>query len=303
MDYKELDDLIEQLKEAVEEGDPQKGYWKELWALVKRIGAGFKGTRYPSNEDKNKAWSRFRELREQASARSESDRARVEEQKKEWEKRKEQSLKTRCKVEGKSTQARPLSSLERGVGNIILAPLLLVEAILRDIFGLEKLDQIKEELLNCNAKMREAWELFNTHKGDLLPGDKAQTYKSLIAAQERLDRAWADWKARNNEFYEANREVWKRKQREYEEKHQQFVERVEANISKLESRLGKAKTALERQEANLDKLRDDYANAWSDGFRERCSEWIDECEEKISDIKADIDKVETWIDEERAKLR
>jgi predicted nucleic acid-binding Zn-ribbon protein len=81
------------------------------------------------------------------------------------------------------------------------------------------------------------------------------------------------------------------------------VERVEANISKLEGKLESAKTALDRQETHLDKLRDDYSNAWNDKFRERCSEWIEQGEEKISDIKEHIDRLETWLDEERSKIK
>jgi hypothetical protein len=303
MEYKELDALIEQLKEAVEDNDPQKGYWKELWALAKQIGSGFKETRYPTKADKDDAWNKFQELREQASARSEEDRARIEKQKQEWEERQERSSQARSKVEGKAAQTRPLSGIEHAIGDIILAPLLLAEAILRDILGLEQLDQIKEELLSCNAKMREAWELFNRHKNDLLPGDKSKTYKALIEAQERLNQAWSDWKSRNNRFYEAKQEERKRKQREYEEKHQHFVERVEANIRKLEGRLEGAKAALDRQETHLKKLRDDHDNAWNDSFRERCSGWIDECEERITSINADIGRLETWLDEEKSKIK
>jgi hypothetical protein len=303
MEYKELDALIEQLKVAVEDNDPQKGYWKELWALAKQIGSGFKETRYPSKADKDDAWNKFQELREQASARSGEDRARIEKQKQEWEGRQERSSQARSIVEGKAAQTRPLSGIEQAIGGIILAPILLVDAILRDILGLEQLDQVKEELLSCNAKMREAWDLFGKHKSDLLPGDKSKTYEALFAAQERLNQAWADWKSRNNLLFEARREERKRKQREYEEKHQQFVERVEANISKLEGKLESAKTALDRQETHLDKLRDDYSNAWNDKFRERCSEWIEQGEEKISDIKEHIDRLETWLDEERSKIK
>jgi hypothetical protein len=303
MEYKELDALIEQLKEAVEDNDPQKGHWKELWALAKQIGSGFKETRYPTKSDKDDAWNRFQELREQASARSDEDRTRIEKQKQEWEGRQERSSQARSKVEGRAAQTRPLSGIEQAIGGIILAPILLVDAILRDILGLEQLDQVKEELLSCNAKMWEAWDLFSQHKNDLLPGDKSKTYETLFAAQERLNQAWADWKSRNNLLFEARREERKRKQREYEEKHQRFVERVEANISKLEGKLESAKAALDRQETHLDKLRDDYSNAWNDKFRERCSEWIEQGEEKISDIKEHIERLETWLEEERSKIK
>ena len=41
-DYKELDRMISSLEAAVESTNPQKGYWGELWALVKEINLGFK---------------------------------------------------------------------------------------------------------------------------------------------------------------------------------------------------------------------------------------------------------------------
>ncbi len=37
MQYEQLDRLIENLADAVKNEDPQKGYWRELWALVSRI--------------------------------------------------------------------------------------------------------------------------------------------------------------------------------------------------------------------------------------------------------------------------
>ena len=167
---------------------------------------------------------------------------------------------------------------------------------------MEDLDIVKEELQSCSAHMREAWQLFTESKSDLLPADKAHIYKLLSDAQARLDAAWAHWKDEKNRLFTLKKEAWERRQQEREEKHQHFVERVTANIEKLEAKLEGAKSALERHEAHLEKLRDDYNNAWSDNFGERCSGWIEECEEKVADIQASIERMETWLSEERAKL-
>jgi chromosome segregation ATPase len=203
----------------------------------------------------------------------------------------------------KAHYTRPSTGIEQAIAAPILIPIQMVDAILRKILGLEDLDARKEELLSCNKAMREAWDLFGEHKADLLPADKAQIYKTLSDAQARLDAAWADYKDESNRLFRLKQEAWERRQKEREEKHQQFVERVNANIEKLEGNLGKAKDALERNENRLEKLREDYENAWSDSFKERCSGWIDECEEKVRDIQSSIERLEGWLDEERSKLR
>lgn len=50
------------------------------------------------------------------------------------------------------------------------------------------------------------------------------------------------------------------------------------------------------------RLRDDYSSARSDGFRDRCGQWIDEEEDRIRDIESSIDRIGGWLQEERGKL-
>jgi hypothetical protein len=88
MDYRDLDALIHQLQARIDESDPQKGYWKELWSLAGKVGVGFKGIRYDTKQSKDAAWQRFQKLCEKAKKRSEDSRREMKERKKEWEKSK-----------------------------------------------------------------------------------------------------------------------------------------------------------------------------------------------------------------------
>ncbi len=309
MDYSELDRFIDRLQDAVEDTDPQKGYWRELWALVRQIGDGFKESRYPTLEDKRQARERFNELVARAKARSDQQKAQINERRREWERKEQRSRNTLSRVESKLAAARPTSDFERAIADVILAPLLLVERLLSAILGLEDIDEVRQELLACNEKMREAWGLFREHKDDLLPGDRKKAYDSLTATQKRLNQAWERWKDTKQRVHEQRRRAWQEQQREKEvrraereEKHRRFVERVEANIGSLEEKLSRARGALDRHEARLADLRDQYRSAWSDGFRERCSEWIDDCERRIDDIREHIERLEGWLAEERGKL-
>lgn len=96
--YEDLSSLISRLREMVDDDNPQKGYWKEVWSLIKEISAGFKTTRFPTKQEREDAWNRFQELVQEAKARGEADRARVAEQEKNWDKRKRKSDEARSEI-------------------------------------------------------------------------------------------------------------------------------------------------------------------------------------------------------------
>lgn len=303
MDYKELERLIDALKLAVENEDPQKGYWKALWALVNDIRTGLHQTRYPNLEEKRDAQSRLDELIAAAQARSALEKRGREEKQRAWEERKTKSQAALDRVESKVAGTRPMTELERMIGTLILAPLLMLEGMLRSVLGLEQLDEIHENIKACSANLRDAWSVFNDCKHDLLPGDRNTAYQQLNNAQKRLNDAWDNWRREKNRFHEEQRRAWEERQREREAKRNDFVQRVEANIDKLEDKIRKAEDALERQKAHRSNLEEQYTSAWSDSFKERCSDWISEADDRIKDIEDSIESMKGWLEEERAKLR
>lgn len=277
MDHVELDNLIEDLRRIVEEPEPQKGYWGELWGLVREIGAGFKGIRYPSRVDREVAWSQYQELIAQAKRRSE-----------EAKERSEDALRS---VQSLANSSRPVSDDGFSLFDILLLPLTLAVALVAEILGATELDQlspIREELKKCNSQLQDAWRLFNERKHEMLPGDRQKAWESLQEAKEKIDEGWGHWKEKNTEIRE-------RKQREWRE-------RIEANIEKLEGQLDKARGALEHQQSHLEDLNQKYSEARGESYRSRVSDWIEECEERISSIQENIDRLEQWLSEARDKL-
>ncbi|MBW2118390.1 MAG: hypothetical protein JRH09_10785 [Deltaproteobacteria bacterium] len=192
MEYQELDALISELQGMAEKALPQKGYWKELWNLVREIGTGFKGTRYPTRDDKDEAWKLFQSLVERAKVRSTENRERIKEREREFERRKNRSESARRSIEGQAAGARPLSGLERKIADIFLLPLTLAERLLEAVLGIKaksELEQIHDELRMCSQRLKDAWRAFSDSKDAMPPGDKAQVYQTLIKAQERLNLA------------------------------------------------------------------------------------------------------------------
>ncbi len=288
--------MIGALRATVENDTPQKGYWKGLWSLVGEIKAGFKGVRYPTLDEKQAAWQRLDELIQQARERSEHEKEERDKRQKAWEEKVERSERARGRLESKLGGTRPIADLERMIAAAVLAPLMLLENLLRAVLGLEQLDEIHEDLKSCSAAMREAWTFFNENKSDMLPADKHSAYEQLNKAQDRLNEAWARWKEAKNRFHEE-------RQRQWQERQDNRRGRIEANIEKLEGKLDKAENALEKAKAHLAKLESDYDSAWNDKFKERCQEWIDEEESRIRDIEESIDRMRGWLEEQRNKLR
>ena len=127
--------------------------------------------------------------------------------------------------------------------------------------------------------------------------------QTISRAQELLDDAWSQLKQAQTQASSARRAAREQQQLEWEEKQRGFRERVSANIEKLEGKLVNARSALDRQESHLAKLESDYSNAWNDNYRDRCAEWITEAKDKIADIQDSIYRMESWLEEEREKLR
>lgn len=301
MEHTDLDALIDDFEESVKDREPAKGYWSSLWALKREITSAFKQTRYPTPSERQAAWQRFEALVDAAQERSAEARQQAEN-------RREASASIRREIVGKADRTRLTTPFDALVADVILLPLTLVRLALNKLLGgdVDQLDEIRTELDHCNEKLQEAWRVFKENKHQMLAEDKQQAYDSLQEAREQLDQAWSQWKGAKAVDRERKHREWLERQErrsQREERHREFVSRVEANIEKLEEKIDKARAALERQETHLEDLREKYDSAWSEGYRDKVSEWIDEAEERISSIRESIEKMETWIDEERAKIR
>jgi hypothetical protein len=295
MDYTELDQLIAELRHQVEIEAPQTGYWKGLWSLVGQIKSKFGAARYPTADEKQAAWRRLEQLVAQARERSERDRQERERRQRAWYERVARSGQARGELSAKISAATPLTDLERMIATVVLAPLLVLETALNGILGLPELDEVHADLSKCSHALKEGWQFFSDAKGVLLPADKQAAYEQLRKAQERLNNAWARWQEAKNRAHEERRRAWEARQEDRRE-------RIEANIAKLNANLEKAEAACERSRAHLGKLTNDYAEAWSDSFRERCREWIDTEEARLADIQASMAQMRGWLEEERRKL-
>jgi len=78
---------------------------------------------------------------------------------------------------------------------------------------------------------------------------------------------------------------------------------IKINLRENIERLKKSKLALERQIANRQKLEEKIASARSLDFLRRHETWLQECIQKIADIENSIRKIESWIEDDKNKLK
>lgn len=152
-----------------------------------------------------------------------------------------------------------------------------------DLFGFmpEDVDSMKR----CGRLIKEAWELLSEHKHEMTREDKDKCFQYITETQEMVNDWWDNYK----EYKKERRRSWEESVRE----------RLEKNYE----RLSKAEAARDRVSEHIRELEQSIEDSWSDGYRDRASEWLSEEEDKLRDIEAHIERIESWIEEDEAKLR
>ena len=118
------------------------------------------------------------------------------------------------------------------------------------------------------------------------------TRELLLSTQEYLNNCWAEYKGQRQRDYEernARRAASAERQREWRARMTEKLQRLRNVRSILEEK-------LDRAQQNLSSNRDKLEEAWSDTYRERVREWIDQDEERISKFTNDLEEIEEKIE-------
>lgn len=265
---------------------------------------------FPTAEIRTKLWERMNSCR---NALRETEDRFYRERKEKFERRQTHSSELRDKIMETIEACEPdspLNHLLEITGEVMsfLTPLGAISKGFGFLFkafeiGMGIEHQKPQNLLKVKSQALQDVRTLILDSRELLTREhKDELFAKWNQVKQELENAWADYK---EEKEQRNRE-WERKQRNFlavlEEKLEKkisFVERQESRIDnqkaylrKLEDRLDNQKNFLRKKEEHLEKLEDDYSNAWSDSFRGKCSDWIDEARDKIREVESDIDGLE-----------
>ncbi|MGB4644461.1 MAG: hypothetical protein WBH76_01020 [Dictyoglomaceae bacterium] len=294
-DGSKIEALLDSLENLLQETEEKKVKWKDVWGEIKSIGQAFKESRFPTVQDRQAAWGRFQSIVARVKACQEQAKQEFDQKVRESEHHLEQIRSYAWKATPSSESADVIIAIATGGLSV------LVKASIEAILG--PFDERKLELQKCNEAMREGWAYFSQNKSQMFGKDKQAAIEALKEASEALNKAWDNWKSARREaieqYHAEKQAAWEARQA----KREAWEERMRENISKLEDRLDRLESALERRQNNLSKLEDMRDSAWSDSYRDRVEEWIDEENDRISDIEKKIDQIKEWISDIEAKLR
>jgi hypothetical protein len=276
--HEDLDRKINRLDSLVSEAQGFNFFgfhkWDETFELIKEIQEDFKNKkiRYPTKSERDAAWQRFFNLREEA-------------------------YQTKRKLAEEKSKGH-FNEINRLLGDADYSG--FVETIM-NIGSMGLLQTTPDDMKWKGKKLREAGTLFKSVKHEMTREHKVEIHERIVSIRESHDAYWEQYKQYRGErakIQEEKHRAWEERQ----ERRKAAKERIKANIEKNEEKLSKARDALRRHQQRRDDLRDQIASAWSDSFRDRAEGWLDEAEDKISDIEQHIDRLEGWISEDESKL-
>lgn len=298
----EIEALLDSLETLVDEAEGKRGKWQDVWSEIKSIGQAFKESRFLTAQDRQAAWNRFQSIIANVKACQKRSMERFEERVRESKYHLEQILSYVERATPSSESADALLAICTGGLSV------LIKAGIDAILG--PFDDRKFELQKCSKAMKEGWAYLSQNKGQMFSKDKQEAFEALKKASEALHEAWDELKSARGkaiEQYHAEKQAaWEARQAKREAriaKREAWEERMRENISRLEDRLDRLESALDRRKSNLSKLEDMRDSAWSDSFRNRVEKWIDEENDRISDIESKINQIKGWISDMEAKLR
>lgn len=284
-DHEEVNRNIARLESMIPRFlDFGKPDWKAIWTQIKLTSNSFKGVRFPTREEHQKAWDKFQLLISNVKAQQEQNQ-------KEWEINKDESERLRNII---VSQARSAQPCDGGLADILIT--IATGGLypgLNSIMG--PFDEEKRLLQSCSQQLKEGWSLLHVNKEKMLARDKGIAFEELNQAKEALDARWDRYK-------KERQRVWDAHQQERAQKRLNWRLKTEANIQKNEELREKLNAVIAHKERHLDELHDKLREARSDDYRSRVSGWISEEESKISDIKESLRNIENWIQEDRDKL-
>ena len=302
-DGSEIEALIDSLETLTDEAEGKSTKWRDVWSEIKNIGQAFKECRFPTAQDRQSAWNRFQSIIANVKACQERAKEIIEERVRESKYHLEQILYSYAE------RATPSSESADAILAICTGGLsILIKAGIDTILG--PFDERKLQLQSCNEALKEGWAYLSQNKAEMLGKHKKEAFEALKKASEALHEAWDKWKSARREaieqYHAEKQTAWEERQAKRQAwiaKKEAWEERMRENISKLEDRLDRLGSALDHRQSNLSKLEGMRDSAWSDSYRERVEEWIDEENDRINDIERKIDQIKGWISDIEAKLR
>ncbi len=320
----EADRLIDKLKDSIGGGLFSKQLEKDDFAELKNLSSEIfefiKQPRFPSKERRVAVWDKFNSLRDKLREQENEYYTKIREKITKRNNHSEELTEKIIRTIDACHPDSPLEELFELLGKLVLYLTgigFLMDAV-EWLLGIKE-EKPKNPLKVKSEALRDVRRFINDNKDDITREDKQKIYARLDTVQADLNKAWDDYKEelqKKQEEWEERKKHneqkkidWERNQREFLsklenrlEKQIEFKEKLEKIydnqkefLTKLEKRLDNQQDFLRKMNDQLDDLEDKYSSAYSDNFRDKVSDWIDDKKSKISEVENDIESIEDKI--------
>ena len=165
-DGSEIEALLDSLEPLVDEVQGKRTKLRDVWSEIKNIGQAFKGSRFPTAQDRQAAWNRFQSIVARVKTCQERARDEVEKRVRESEGHLEQIRSYAWKATPSSESADALLAIFTGGLSA------LIKAGMEAILG--PFDERKIELQRCSGVLKEGWACLSRNKGEMLGKHKKE---------------------------------------------------------------------------------------------------------------------------------
>ncbi len=313
----EAEKAINEIKNLTKDGfyinNPEKETITILKGQIEKAFDFFKHTRWPSKERRTQAWEEFSALREKIKQEEDDFYLNLREKKAEW---------TESSHQLSEIVVEAIEACHPDAAHNILSELLVQLSTFLNTLGIsgesvaflsEKQEENAKNLLKPKSEtLRDIKKFVTEIRDDLTRDDKTRIFAKLEAINIELNKAWdvyrenlqkkqEEWEERKkqNEFKRAE---WLIKQADFLKVLDEKLEKRIADKGNLERILvnkqeffGRQKSRLENQReflkkitSDLDDMSEKLETAWSDNFREKMTEKIEQKKQKIEEVNKDI---------------
>ena len=308
---------IAEIKELIKDGfyinNPEKESIAQLKGLIEKAFDYFKHTRWPSKERRTQAWEEFNQLREKIKKEEDEFYINLREKRAEWT----ESSHQLSQIVIETIEACHPDVLSNSLTELLgqLATFLNSTGINGEsvAFLSEKQEENSKNLLKPKSEtLRDIKKFITEIRDDLTREDKARIFARIEAINIELNKAWdvyrenlqkkqEEWEERKkqNEFKRAE---WLVKQNDFLKVLEEKLEKRIADKANLERILvnkqefhGRQKSRLENQleflkkiTGDLEDMKEKLETAWSDNFREKMLEKVEQKKQKIDEVNKDV---------------
>jgi len=309
----QINKLTEIIGEGFYKDNPEKEAIAALKGLINEIYELFKQTRWPSKEKRTALWEQFSTLRESLKKEEDDFYNALKQQRAE---RAERSEGITSKIIEAVKACDPSGTNDLLSKQIVTLKEHLSAVGFTEVQGTIK--DINEEDINRNSlkpkseTLRDIRRFTIDNRDDLVKDDKQRIFTVVDSINLLLNKAWdeyreaaqkkqEDWEERRKTL-EAKRQEWEVKQKEFLKTLEERLEKKIADKTNLEKIVDNKKEFLGRQKARfvnqqdfVKKITEDLLDmeeklqtAWSDNFKERMTEKVEQKKTKIAEVNADI---------------